>query len=158
GLLIMSETFLARTKIQITGRLQGPDLRPLKRDATPQLWVRPPIGVVLQSGNKKGDGSVVFNMKARESQSSGGWDGRFEATLRQDNDLPLAGSKDAYKVELHNGDETLDTREFYVEEDNPELNDVRPNFAHLYKMAGKSTLVHARMSEQKYDELERTLR
>jgi hypothetical protein len=47
---------------------------------------------------------------------------------------------------------SVDKREFFVEKDNPELNDVRPDFAQMYQLASSAKPVLARMEDEKKKE------
>jgi hypothetical protein len=140
GLLIMSETFLARKPVIISGRVLGADLQPLPKDARPpKARITPPAGVKLQK--------TEFDMQPRESQSSEGWNGRFACEVR------LPGHADPYQVELLlPSGESVDKREFFVEKDNPELNDVRPDYGQMFQMASGAKLVLARMDDEKQKE------
>jgi hypothetical protein len=134
GLLIMSENFLARKPAHVTARVLGPDLMPVpKNSRPPKVEVFPPADVKLER--------TVYELQPRESQANEPWDGRFVA------DLQLPGSDNPYRIELHIPD-TVDTREFYVEKDNPELNDVRPDFGQLYQLASPSSAVAGRLDER----------
>jgi hypothetical protein len=140
GLLIMSETFLARKPVIISGRVLGADLQPLPKDARPpKARITPPAGVKLQK--------TEFEMQPRESQSSEGWNGRFACEVR------LPGSADPYQVELLlPSGESVDKREFFVEKDNPELNDVRPDYGQMYQLASGAKVVLTRMEDEKKKE------
>jgi hypothetical protein len=140
GLLIMSESFLARKPVVVSARVLGPDLQPLPKNARPpKARITPPAGVKLPK--------TEFDMQPRESQSSEGWNGRFAAEVR------LPGHPDPYQVELLlPGGESVDKREFFVERDNPELNDIRPDYGQMYQMASGARPVLARMEDEKKKE------
>jgi len=130
--IVSNPTFPAHTFATIEAQIFGRDMSPLK-NSKPTIKLTPPSGV--QSKDLPNKGEYELTPKA----SSEGW---FIINFP----VEFAGE---YKVTLsvpETGD--VEQGKFIVKEANPELDNTRPNFEDMYKLASNADEVLNRMSNE----------
>jgi hypothetical protein len=139
--LEMSSAYVANKFVEVEAKIDGRGGEPLGKDAKPpELTLTVPDGV----SDKEVPQPVLMRPKP-------GGDGWFAARFQ-------VRSPGNYKLHLKVPD-TGDTqsRPFSVKEANPELDNVRPDFEQLYKLASEADEVLARMNEAERLELKKVL-
>jgi hypothetical protein len=140
GVLVMGREFTAGQLVHLEAQLWGRDGKPLSRNASPKIQLKPPSGVTMTT-------SVELKEKKEDD-----WNGRFEGSFR----VTAPGE---YRLELQipeTGDTLLDR--FTVKESNPELDNSRPDFTTLYRLASPAEEVLPRRTDkQDQDELKQAL-
>jgi hypothetical protein len=132
GEISMGAVFRANTDVHVSARLFGTDLRPLPRTEKPKLQIKPPAGVTMPPS---------VEMHARPGQDFE-WEGWFQARFL----VPAPGNYEVL-LDIPGTGETL-SRKFLVKEANPELDNTRPDFTMLRRMATEAAPVLARVSDQ----------
>lgn len=131
GRIYMGKVFSTNSYVTVPARLFGPDLRPLPKTEHPKARVKGPAGVPPVP-------PVEMRPRAGAEGDAGGWfEGRF-----------LVTAPGSYEVEIDvPGGEALG-RKFVVKESNPELDNTRPDFAHLRRTSTEAAPVLARVDDQ----------
>jgi hypothetical protein len=139
-LLNMGRNFVANRFVEVEARIDGKGGEPLPRSAKPELTFRLPAGVPENELPKL----VVMKPKP-------GDDGWFSAKFQ-------VRSPGEYGLELK-VPETGDTQtsRFLVKEANPELDDTRPDFEALYRLASPAGEVLGRMGDAERTALKQRL-
>jgi hypothetical protein len=138
----MGQEFTAGHMVTLEAQLFGRDLQFLPPSATPKVQLQPPAGVTMPT-----------QVELRPKPTQGGeWSGWFQGRFR----VPSPGE---YRLNLQIPDtgESLPGR-FLVKEDNPELDDTRPDFGLMYQLASEATDVLPRIKDrQDQDKLKQEL-
>jgi hypothetical protein len=142
--LNMSNKYKSNQFIQIDARIDGPGGDPLPKDKKVKIQLKLPTGV------EKGEIPTDFEMKpkpGRDPLDAGKFQAKFQVR-----------SPGEYTLELR-VEETGDTesRKFSVVEANPELDDTKPDFDRMYRMASEAEPVFARMAPDAAAELKKKL-
>jgi hypothetical protein len=148
--LELGKVFTANQPIEVEAKIDGPSGSPLPRSSKPQIFVKFPPGV-----SEKELRQPVL-MAHRPGPQEGWFGGRFR--LR---------SPGEYELQLKVPDPTdpkgetildTETKKFTVKEANPELDDTRPDFDRMYRLASEADNVLLRMTEAERQELLKRLR
>jgi hypothetical protein len=141
GVLVLGREYAEGQLVRFEAQLFGRDFLPLSASSSPKAQVKPPAGGVAPP---------PVELKAKPSAGSE-WSGWFQGQFR----VTAPGE---YRLELPipEGGEVL-TEKFIVKESNPELDDTRPDFGQMYRLASEVTEVLPRMDKQSQEELKRAL-
>jgi hypothetical protein len=140
--LVMGRTFAANNYVQVEAQILGKDMKPLDRNARPEIKVKLPPGVSDPDLEKK-----EIYMTAKPGSDNGWFVGRF-----------LVKSPGQYNLELkvkETGDNV--PGKFSVREANPELDNVRPDNEQLFWFASDSKDVENRVDDTVKKELKARL-
>lgn len=142
GVLVMGREFTAGQVVRLEAQLFGRDLQPLTRSAGPKARLKPPTGVTAPA---------VVELQPKPTQGDA-WLGWFQGRFT----LSAPGE---YRLELQvpeTGD--LLTSRFLVKEANPEQQNTKPDFGHLYQLSSEAAEVLPRVNDpQTQGELARAL-
>jgi hypothetical protein len=126
GDLIVGRQFTAGNYVRLEVRALGPSLEPLPPKKPPRLRIRPPAGAT--------NFRTEFDLAPKPGQ--GEWQGWFQGRF-------LVETPGEYRLEVEIPESTdVLTRNILVKEANPELDNTRPDFAELYRLAGDLKDLH----------------
>lgn len=132
--------------MEVEAKIDGPDGQPLDRDAKPRITLKMPPGV------PDAEVKQPIIMTPRPGARDGWFSGRFLVRSPGEYELtvsvPKAGAIDT---------EQSESAKFTVKEANPELDNIRPDFDRMYRLASEADEVFLRMSEADRNELKRRL-
>jgi len=136
----------ANRYMTVDARIDGPDGNPLSRNVKPEISLKMPAGVPDEEIRQP-----IF-MSPRPGARDGWFSARFQVKSPGEYELTV-------KVPRHPGQDTdlSETRKFQVTESNPELDNTRPDFDRMYRLASEADEVLLRMSEADQNELKRKL-
>jgi hypothetical protein len=139
-------TIPANRYMQVDARIDGPDGNPLNRNIKPEITLKMPPGV-----SEKEIRQPIF-MSPRPGGKDGWFSARFQVRSPGEYELTI-------KVPRHAGQDTdlVQTGKFIVTESNPELDNTRPDFDRMYRLASEADDVLLRMAEADRNELKRKL-
>ncbi|MFO0844002.1 MAG: hypothetical protein U0797_16650 [Gemmataceae bacterium] len=144
--LEMPSVVVSGRNMEVEAKIDGPDGQPLDRNAKPQITLKMPPGV--PDAEVKQPVVMTPRPGARDGWFSGRFlvrsPGEYELTVS----VPKTGASEAEQPE---------TAKFTVKEANPELDNVRPDFDRMYRLASEADEVFLRMSEGDRNELRRRL-
>jgi hypothetical protein len=123
GRIIMGSTFTAGQFVPINAQLFGLDMLPLSVNSRPKVAIKPPPGVAMPP---------AIELEAKPTQG-GEWQGWFQGRLRV-----LSPGEYRLELQIPESGEILPQR-FVVKEDNPEMDNTRPDFGQLYQLASEVT-------------------
>jgi hypothetical protein len=139
--LEMSSTYVANKFVEVEAKIEGRGGEPLPRDARP-----PEITLTLPDGVPEKEVAQPVLMKAKP-----GGDGWFAARFQ-------VRSPGNYKLHVKVPDTgDSQSRPFAVKEANPEMDNVRPDFEQLYRLASEADEVLDRMRDEEKQELKKHL-
>jgi hypothetical protein len=139
--LEMGNVFTANKFVEVETKVEAPGGEPLPRDAKP-----PRIKLTLPKGVPEKEIPTEFAMKSKPG-SDGWYTSRFQVRSPGD-----------YKIDVEVPDtKDKQSRSFSVKEANPELDNTRPDFDQMYRLASEADEVLARMSDAERQELKRRL-
>jgi len=132
--------------MEVEAKIDGPDGQPLDRKAKPEITVKLPVGV------PEAEIKQPILMTARPGSRDGWFSGRFlvrspgqyEFTVK----TPKATAADS---------EIAESSKFNVKEANPEMDNTRPDYDRMYRLASEADEGFLRMSETDRNELKRRL-
>jgi hypothetical protein len=130
----------------VEAKIDGPDGGPLAASVRPEITLKFPPGV-----SEKEIKQPIF-MAPRPGAKDGWFSGRFQVKSPGEYEMTV-------KVPKQSGQDadTVETMTFTVKEANPELDNTRPDFDRMYRMASEADEVLLRMSESDRAELKRKL-
>lgn len=142
----MGERYPSLRYVDVEAKIENSSGEPLDRSAKPEITLKLPPGVPEKEFPKP----VV--MVPRPGAKDGWFSGRFQVRSPGEYELTV-------KVPRGTGvdSEMINTRKFVVTESNPELDDTKPDFDRLYRLASEATLVINRVPEDVKTELRRQL-
>jgi hypothetical protein len=123
GRIIMGSTFTAGQFVPINAQLFGRDMLPLSPTSRPKVTIKPPPGVTMPP---------TIELEAKPTQG-GDWQGWFQGRLRV-----MAPGEYRLELQIPESGEILPQR-FKVNEENPELDNTRPDYGQLYQLASEIT-------------------
>jgi hypothetical protein len=130
--LEMGKLFTANKFVDVEAKLYGSGGDALDRSAKPQLsLLKTPVGV-----NQK-DLRLPVTLVPRSGAHDGWFTGRFQVRVPGDYELQLTVPET----------NDVETRKFTVKEANPELDDTRPDYDRMYRLASEAEEVFLRMPE-----------
>jgi hypothetical protein len=144
--LEMGKNFVQNRYVEVEAKIDGPDGNPLDRN------VRPQITLVMPPGVSEKEIKQPILMSPRPGARDGWFSGRFQVRSPGEYELTL-------RVPKQPGQESEDTEtaRFTVKEANPELDNTRPDFDRMYRLASEADEVFLRMNESDRAELKRRL-
>jgi hypothetical protein len=144
--LEMSTSIPSGRYMEIEAKIDGPDGQPLDRNAKPEIRLKMPAGVPDNEIRQP------IIMSPRPGARDGWFSGRFLVRSPGEYELTV-------KVPKQPGAESdvTESGKFLVKEANPELDNTRPDYDRLYRMASEADEVLLRMSEADRNELKRRL-
>lgn len=136
----------ANRNMEVEAKIDGPDGNPLDRAVKPQITLKLPAGV------PEGEIKQPVLMSPRPGARDGWFSGRFLVRSPGEYELTV-------KVPRQPGQESEQTESatFTVKESNPELDNTRPDYDRMYRMASEADEVLLRMTEAERNELKRRL-
>jgi hypothetical protein len=137
----MNKQQIANRPISVEAKIDGPSGDPLDRSAKPEITLKLPAGA-----NPK-DVKMPVLMTPRAGNRDGWFTGQFVVKAPGEYELRLR-VKEIDEVE---------TTKFVVKEANPELDNTRPDFARMYRLASEADEVMLRMADADRQELKRRL-
>jgi hypothetical protein len=143
----MGNTFPALRYVEVEAKIDSSSGEPLDRSAKPE------IRLVMPPGVPETEIKQPILMTPRPGARDGWFSARFQVRSPGEYELTV-------KVPRGPGveSEMIETRKFTVKETNPELDNIRPDFDRMYRMASEADLVLARInSEADRTELRRQL-
>jgi hypothetical protein len=131
GSINMGSRFTAGKAVPINVELLGEDFKPIPDKTVVIARIIPPAGVKLGKDDRDNkDGALELELAPRRA---GAWAGQFDGRAKFD-----APGDYQIKIEVKGQPANLvSPHNFTVKESNPELDDLRPNFALLYDLAGR---------------------
>jgi len=131
---------------EVEARIDGPDGQPLDRNVKPQITVKMPAGV------PESDIKQPIIMNPRPGVSDGWFSGRFLVRTPGEYEFTV-------KVPRQPGQdvEQAETARFTVKESNPELDNTRPDYDRLYRLASEADEVLPRMTPADAEALKKRL-
>jgi hypothetical protein len=126
----------ANRYMQVDARIDGSDGNPLERGAKPQITLKMPPGVSEKEINQ---GRPVV-MSAMPGTKEGWFSARFQVRSPGEYEMTIRVPKDK-GVES----DMFATGKFTVTEANPELDNTRPDFDRMYRLASEADVVIDRM-------------
>jgi len=142
----MARIHVVNRPISVEAKIDGPDGGPLDRNVKPEMRLVMPPGV----DEKEVKQPIFMNPRpgARDGWFSGSFvvrsPGTYELTIK----VPKQKGEDS--------DQSV-TQQFLVKEANPELDNTRPDFARMYRLASDADEVLVRMLDADRTELKRRL-
>ncbi|MGL4550904.1 MAG: vWA domain-containing protein [Gemmataceae bacterium] len=142
----MGNNFPALRYVDVEAKIDASGGEPLDRSAKPEVRLLMPPGV----SEKEIKQPVI--MTPRPGARDGWFSARFQVRSAGEYELTV-------KVPRGPGvdNEMIETRKFVVKESNPELDNTKPDFDRMYRMASEADFVLARMEEADRAELRRQL-
>ena len=137
GRLSMASTFTADHFATLEAQLFGRDLSPLNQGTRPKAQLKPPPGVTM---------NTTVELEAKPVQG-GEWNGWFQGRFKVE-----APGQYHLDLVIPESGETL-SKNFVVKESNPELDNTRPDFGHLYQLASEVTDYLPRMDKDTQKEV-----
>jgi hypothetical protein len=133
----MGNTFPSLRYVEVEAKIEGSGGEPLDRSAKPEIRLVMPPGV----SEKEIKQPIV--MTPRPGAKDGWFSARFQVRSPGEYELTV-------KVPRGPGvdNEMVETRKFTVKESNPELDNIRPDFDRLYRLASEADPVFARITEE----------
>ncbi len=132
--------------MEVEAKIDGPDGQPLDRNAKPRITLKLPPGV------PDSEIKQPIIMTPRPGARDGWFSGRFLVRSPGEYELtvsvPREGSSEA---------EQSESAKFTVKEANPELDNTRPDFDRMYRLASEADEVLLRMAEADRNELRKRL-
>lgn len=137
---------LSGRSMEIEAKIDGPDGNPLDRAVKPEITLKMPAGV------PDSEVKQPVLMTPRPGARDGWFSGRFLVRSPGEYEFTV-------KVPRQPGQESEQTESarFTVKESNPELDNTRPDYDRLYRMASEADEVLLRMNEGDRNELKRRL-
>jgi hypothetical protein len=132
--------------VEVVAKIDGPDGQPLVKTAKPEITLKMPPGV----DPKEIKQPVV--MSPRPGARDGWFSARFQVKSAGDYELTLRVPRQPGME----GDQS-ESAKFTVKESNPELDNTRPDFDLMYRLASEAEDVLRRMAEPDRNELRRRL-
>jgi hypothetical protein len=145
--LEMGKNYIQNRYVEVEAKIDGPDGNPLDRNVIPTITLQLPPGVPEKEIKQP------IQMRARPGARDGWFSGRFQVKSAGDYELTV-------RVPRQPGQDADDseTAKFTVKEANPELDNTRPDFDRMYRMASEADDVFNRMgSDAERNELKRSL-
>jgi hypothetical protein len=144
----MGDVFSAARPIEVEAKIDGPTGEPLDKSAKPRIRLKMPPGV--------SDKEVKQPIPMSPRPGAAGWfTGKFRVRSPGVYELTLEVPDPADKT----GESVSDseTKKFTVKEANPELDDTRPDFDRMYRLASEADDVLLRMTDADRQELVKSL-
>ena len=140
GRMLMART-ASVGQINFEAQVKGKDLRPLAREISPTVLVR-------RTGKDQGDKAELLKFDLRAKPTDGDWQGYYIGSIQikepgeYEFQLPIPGTNEALRQSL------------IVRKPNPELDNVRTNFAYLYQLASPAGPLLDRLPAETRREIE----
>ncbi len=144
--LEMGKNYVQNRYVEVEAKIDGPDGNPLDRN------VRPQITLVMPPGVPDKEVKQPILMSPRPGARDGWFSGRFQVRSPGDYEMTIRVPKQPGQ-----DSEDAETARFIVKEANPELDNTRPDFDRMYRMASEADEVFLRMSDSDRAELKRRL-
>jgi hypothetical protein len=144
--LEMGKNYVQNRYVEIEAKIDGPDGNPLDRN------VRPQITLVMPPGVSEKEIKQPILMSPRPGARDGWFSGRFQVRSPGEYELTIRVPKQPGQ-----DSEDSETARFTVKEANPELDNTRPDFDRMYRMASEADEVLLRMNDSDRAELKRRL-
>lgn len=132
--------------MEVEAKIDGPDGQPLDRSVKPEITLKMPAGVPDNEVRQP------IIMTPRPGARDGWFSGRFLVRSPGEYELTVKVPK-----QPNQESEATETAKFTVKEANPELDNTRPDYDRMYRMASEADEVFLRMSEGDRAELKRRL-
>jgi hypothetical protein len=145
--LELGKNYIQNRYVEVEAKIDGPDGNPLDRNVIPTITLQLPPGVPEKEIKQP------IQMRPRPGARDGWFSGRFQVKSAGDYELTV-------RVPRQPGQDADDseTAKFSVKEANPELDNTRPDFDRMYRMASEADDVFNRMgSDAERNELKRSL-
>lgn len=142
----MGNNFPALRYVDVEAKIDASSGEPLDRAAKPEIRLAMPPGV----SEKEIKQPII--MTPRPGARDGWFSARFQVRSAGEYELTI-------KVPRGPGVDTemIESRKFVVKESNPELDNTKPDFDRMFRMASEADFVLARMEEAERTELRRQL-
>jgi len=137
----MGNSFPALRYVEVEAKIENSMGEPLDRSAKPE------IRLVMPPGVSENEIKQPIVMTPRPGAKDGWFSARFQVRSPGEYELTVKVPRG-----LGVDSEMVETRKFTVKESNPELDNIRPDFDRLYRLASEADQVFARIT----DEAERT--
>lgn len=132
--------------MEVEAKIDGPDGTPLDRNVKPEITLKMPPGV------PDAEVKQPVIMTPRAGAKDGWFSGRFLVKSPGEYEMTVKVPKQAGQES-----ETTETAKFIVKEANPELDNTRPDYDRMYRLASEGEEVFLRMSEGDRNEVKRRL-
>ena len=144
--LEVGRVFPALRYVDVEAKIDGPGGEPLARGAKPAISIKMPPGVSSKEINR---GNPIL-MSARPGAKDGWFSGRFQVRTPGEYELTV-------KVPRENvpglESDLVETAKFTVKESDPELDNTKPDFDLMYRLASDAEDVLRRMKAKDADQL-----